>query len=120
MFLPRLYEGCRSNHGGIRIDYKLGAELTDFSICWRDVELMGRRKIPSREEIAKQLVDGRGIVMMDSAQNAQKLMIKKISVIYREAEPFKKADTVEPVLLIKADAEVNGVSADCTIYLKLQ
>lgn len=120
MFLPRLYEGHRSNHGGIRVDYRLGGALTEFSICWRDVELAGRRKVPTREEIAKQILEGRATVMMDAAQHANKLTVKTISVIYREAEPFRKADTVEPYLLIKADAEVNGVTADCTIYLKVQ
>lgn len=120
MFIPRVYEGQPSQFGGVNIAYGLGGILTDFSICWRDVELAGQRKIPTRDEIAKQILEGRATVMMDAAQNTSRLTVKKISVIYREAEPFKKANTVEPVLLIKADAEVNGVTADCTIYLKLQ
>lgn len=120
MFIPRLYEGQPSQFGGVNIAYGLGVELTEFSICWRDVELAGRRKVPTREEIAKQILEGRATVMMDAAQNASRLTVKKISVIYREAEPFNKADTVEPFLLIKADAEVSGVTSDCTIFLKLQ
>jgi hypothetical protein len=120
MFLPRLYEGHPSNHGGVNIAYGLGGVLTEFSICWRDVKLAGRREVPAREQIAKQILEGRTSVMMDAAQNADKLTIKDISVFYREAEPFRKADTVEPFLLIKADSEVDGVTSDCTIYLKLQ
>lgn len=120
MSIPRLYEGHPSNHGGINVSFGLGGVLTNFSICWRDVKLAGLRKVPSREEIVKLTLAGHATVMMDAAQNANKLTIKKISVIYREAEPFKKAGTVDPFLLIKADAEVNGETADCTLYLKLQ
>ena len=120
VFVPRIYEGAPSNNAGFTVQFGWGGEVTEFSICWRDVEPAERRKVPTREEIAKQILEGRATVMMDAAQNADKLMVRKISVIQREAEPFKKADTVEPYLLIKADAEVNGETADCTIYLKLQ
>lgn len=119
LFIPRLYESGPSSNSGVTVEYGLEGKLVKFSICWRDVQLNGRRKVPTREEIAKQILEGHATVMMDSAQNANKLTVKKISVIYREAEPFKKADTVEPYLLVKADAEASGVTADCTIYLKL-
>ena len=47
-------------------------------------------------------------------------MIKKMSIIYREAESFIKAATVEPVLLINADATANGATVECTFYLELR
>jgi hypothetical protein len=119
LFIPRLYEGWPSDFAGVNVAFGLGGELTEFSFCWRDVKLAGQRKVPTREEIAKQILDGRATVMMDAAQNASSLTIKKIAIVYREAEPFKKSDIVEPVLLIKADATVNGVTVDCTLYLKL-
>ncbi len=119
MFVPRLYEGYPSNEGGITAQYGYGGEIIEFAICWREVELAGRRKVPSRDEIAKQIQEGRVTMMMDAAQNANKLTIKKISIIYREAAMFRKDDTVEPILFINADADVGGIISDCTIYLKL-
>lgn len=119
MFVPRIYEGWPSDFSGVNVTYGLGGELTEFALCWRDVKLAGQRKVPTREEISKQILGGQAIVMMDAAHNASKLAIKKVSIIFREAEPFKKAATVEPVLLIKADATANGVTVDCTLFLKL-
>lgn len=120
LFIPRLYDGEPSSKAGFTVEYGLDGKLVKFSICWRDVEVAGRRKVPDREEITKQILAGRSTVMMDAAQNATRLTIKQVRIHYQEADPFHKATTVEPVLFIGGEAEANGVKSDFSMYLEMR
>lgn len=119
VFIPRLYEGVPSSRSGIKVTYGMGGELLEFSVCWRDVKTAGQHKIPSREEIAKAVQEGRSTIRTDRARNANRLTIDRAIIHYIEPEPFRVATTVDPILRLSGKAEVNGAQEDFSMYLKL-
>lgn len=119
VFIPRLYEGVASSRSGIQVNYGMGGELLEFSVCWRDVKIAGQRKIPSREEISRLIKEGRSTIRTDRAQNANRLTIDRAIIHYIEPEPFRAATTVDPILRLSGKAEVNGSQEDFSMYLKL-
>ena len=119
VFMPRLYDGWPSNQSGIQVDYGLGGELLKFSICWRDVKLAGQRTVPNRVEIAKRILQGRATVFMESQIKPSRLNIDRVMIYYNEAEAFRLAKTVEPILFLGGVAEADGVKTAFSMYLKL-
>lgn len=119
VFIPRLYEGVPASESGFQVNYGWGGELLEFSMCWREVKIAGQRKIPSREEIARLIQQGRSTTSTDRAQNASRLTIDRLLIHYEEAEPFRVPTTVEPMLFLGGKAEANGREADFSMYLKL-
>lgn len=95
VFIPRLYDAVPSSRSGIQVNYGMGGELLEFSVCWRDVKTAGQHKIPSREEVSRLIKEGRSTTRTDRAQNSSRLIIDRAVIHYIEPEPFRVATTVE-------------------------
>ena len=119
VFIPRLYAGQPSSTAGLEIIYGLNSELVEFTLCWRDVNLAGQHPVPNRDTIAKRILEGDATVFMQLPLDPTRLVINRIFIDYKEAESFRKATSVLPMLFLSGIAETNGVKEDFSMYLAL-
>lgn len=85
-----------------------------------DLNLAEAPTVETVKELAKKLAIKPGFdLFMQVPPDPTRLIINRVLIDYKEAEIFRKATSVVPMLFLSGVAEANGVKEDFSMYLPL-